>query len=103
MKQEEPEVLNKDPKIFQTLKLSAQSSSSAGPGPQREAVAMGPIIPKAKPMPENEGAPIPTQPMYATGRPVIPPPGTPGTEAGPRQPPTPPPSGVISGEDQVLA
>ena len=49
MKQEEPEV------GFQTLKLSAQSSSSANPGPQREAVAMGPIIPKAKPMPERRG------------------------------------------------
>ena len=48
---------------------------------------MGPIIPKAKPMPErrggaSSGAPIPTQPMYATGRPV-------------GQPPTPPPSGVV--------
>ena len=33
--------------------------------------------------------------MYVTGRPVIPPPGNPGTDAGPRQPPTPPPSGVV--------
>ena len=47
-------------------------------------------------MASSSGAPIPTQPMYATGRPVVPPPGTPGTEAGPRQPPTPPPtSGVM--------
>ena len=46
VKQEEPEVPNKDFKGFSKLKLSAQSSSSAGPGPQREAVAMGPIIPK---------------------------------------------------------
>ena len=100
MKQEEPEVPDKDPKGFQTLKLSAQSSSSAGPGPQSEVVAMGPITPKPKPMPvrrgdASQGASIPTQPMYATGRPVIPPPGAPG---GPRQPPTPPPSGVVEPE-----
>ena len=55
MKQEEPEVPNKDFKGFQTLKLSAQSSSSAGPGPQSEAVAMGPITPKPKPMPVRRG------------------------------------------------
>ena len=51
-------------------------------------------------MPERRGGassqtPIPTQPMYATGRPVVPPAGNPGTETGPRQPPTPPPSGVV--------
>ena len=34
MKQEEPEVPNKDPKGFQTLKLSAQSSASAVPATQ---------------------------------------------------------------------
>ena len=82
VKQEEPEVPNKDPKNFQTLKLSAQSSSSAGPGPQSEAIAMGPITPKPKPMPvrrgdASQGPSIPTQPVYATGRPVIPPPGAP--------------------------
>ena len=55
VKQEEPEVPSKDPKSFQTLKPSAQSSSPAGPGPQREAVAMGPIVPKAKPMLERRG------------------------------------------------
>ena len=55
VKQEEPEVPDKEFKGFQTLKLSAQSSSSAGPGPQSEAVAMGPIIPKAKPMPVRRG------------------------------------------------
>ena len=54
VKQEEPEVPNKDPKSFQTLKLSAQSSSSAGPGPQSEAVAMGPITPKPKPYASKE-------------------------------------------------
>ena len=96
MKQEEPEVPSKDPKAFQTLKLSAESSSSVGPGPQSEAIAMGPITPKPKPMPvrrgdASQGASIPTQPVYATGRPVIPPPGAPGTGSGPRQPPTPPP------------
>ena len=42
----------------------------------------------------SSGAPIPTQPVHATGRPVIPPPGNPGTETG-WQPPTPPPSGVV--------
>ena len=41
------------------------------------------------------GAPEPTQPMYVTGRTVIPSPGNPGTDTGPRQPPTPPPSGVV--------
>ena len=109
VKQEEPEVPNKDPKGSQTLKLSTQSSSSAGPGPQSEVVAMAPITPKPKPMPVRRGdasqeASIPTQPVYATGRPVIPPPGAPGTGSGPRQPPTPPPSGVVEPEpanDQV--
>ena len=37
----------------------------------------------------------PTQPMYVNTRPVIPPPGTPGTDSGPRQPPAPPPSAVV--------
>ena len=40
------------------------------------------------------GTAIPTQPAYATGRPIVRPPG-PGTSTGPRQPPTPPPSGVV--------
>ena len=112
MKQEEPEVPNKDSKGFQTLKLSAQSSSSAGPGPQSEGVAMGPITPRPKPMPVRrgdacQGASIPTpsvQQVSVTGRPVIPPPDAPGTGSGPRQPPTPPPSGVAEPEpanDQV--
>ena len=64
---------------------------------------MGPIIPKARPMPvkrgdASPGASIPTQPVqpaHVTGRPVIPPPGAPGTGTAPRQPPTPPPSGVV--------
>ena len=89
MKQEEPEVPNKDLKIFQTLKLSAQSSSSAGPGLQSEAVAMGPMTPKPKPMPArrgdaSQGASIPTQSvqhMPVTGRPVIPPPDAPAAAA----------------------
>ena len=64
---------------------------------------MGPITPKPKPVPVRRGdasqkASIPTQPVYATGRPVIPPPGAPGTGSGPRQPPTPPPSGVVEPE-----
>ena len=102
---EEPEVPNKDPKGFQTLKLSAQSSSSAIPGPQSEAVAMGPIKPKPMPVRRgdaSQGASIPTQsvqPMPVTGRPVIPPPDAPGTGSGPRQPPTPPPSGVVEPPD----
>ena len=33
-------------------------------------------------------------PAYTTGRPIAMPPG-PGTSTGPRQPPTPPPSGVV--------
>ena len=95
VKQEEPEVPNKDLKGFQTLKLSAQSSSSAVPETQKPAVVVGPMTPQAKPMPVRRGgapskAPESTQPMYVTGRPVIPPP-----ETGPRQPPTPPPSGVV--------
>ena len=40
------------------------------------------------------GTSIPTQSAYATGRPIAMPPG-PGTGTGPRQPPTPPPSGVV--------
>ena len=103
MKQEEPEVPNKDFKGFQTLKLSAQSFLCGGPGPQSEAIAMGPITLKPKPMPvrrgdASHGASIPTQPVYTTGRPVIPPPRAPGTGSGPRQPPTPPPSGVVEPE-----
>ena len=99
MKQEEPEVSNKDPKGFQTLKLSAQSSSSAGPGPQSEAVAMGPITPKPKPMPvrrddASQKASIPTQSVQ--NMPVTA--DAPGTGSGPRQPPTPPPSGVVEPE-----
>ena len=35
-----------------------------------------------------------SQPAYTTGRPIAMPPG-PGTSTGPRQPPTPPPSGVV--------
>ena len=68
---------DKDSKDFQTLNFLL-SVSSAGPGPQKEAVAMGPIIPKAKPMPvkrgdASPGASIPTQPVqpaHVTGRPV---------------------------------
>ena len=76
MKQEEPEVPNKDPKGFQTLKLSAQSSSSAVPETQKPAGVVGPTTPKPKPMPVRRGdapsgASEPTQPMYVTGRPVI--------------------------------
>ena len=72
VKQEESEVPNKDLKIFQTLKLSAQSSSSAVPETQKPAVVVGPMTPKAKPMPARRGdapsgAPEPTQPMYVTG------------------------------------
>ena len=100
MKLEEPEVPNKDPKGFQTLKLSAQaSSSSVAPEAQRPATVTGPLTPKAKQMPVRRGdvppkTSIPTQSVYATGRPIIMPPG-PGTGTGPRQPPTPPPSGVV--------
>ena len=36
--------------------------------------------------------------MPVAGRPVIPPPDAPGTGSGPRQPPTPPPSGVVEPE-----
>ena len=50
VKQEEPEVPNKDPKKFQTLKLSAQSSSSLAPEAQKPAVVTGPLTPKAKQM-----------------------------------------------------
>ena len=99
VKQEEPEVPNKDPKKFQTLKLSAQSSSSVAPEAQKPAVVTGPLTPKAKQMPVKrddviQGTSIPTLPAYTTGRPVVMPPG-PGTSTGPRQPPTPPPSGVV--------
>ena len=92
VKQEEPEVPNKDPKGFQTLKLSAQSSSSVAPEAQKPAVVTGPLTPKAKQMPVRRGdvfqeTSIPTQPAYTTGRPVVMPPG-PGTSTGPRQPPT---------------
>ena len=55
VKQEEPEVPNKDPKGFQTLKLSAQSSSSAVSETQKPAVVVGPMTPKAKPMPVRRG------------------------------------------------
>ena len=56
MKQEpEPEVPTKHPKRFQTLKLSAQSSSTAVPTTQKPAVevAVGPTTPKPKPMPST--------------------------------------------------
>ena len=99
VKQEELEVPNKDFKGFQTLKLSAQSSPSVAPEAQKPAVVTGPLTPKAKQMPVRRGdvpqeTSIPTQPAYTTGRPVVMPPG-PGTSTGPRQPPTPPPSGVV--------
>ena len=99
VKQEEPEVPNKDPKGFQTLKLSAQSSSSVAPDAQKPSIVTGPLTPKAKQMPVRrgdvfQGTSIPTQPAYTTGRPIAMPPG-PGTSTGPRQPPTPPPSGVV--------
>ena len=99
VKQEEPEVPNKDRKGFQTLKLSAQSSPSVAPEAQKPAVVTGPLTPKAKQMLVRrgdvpQGTSIPTQPAYTTGRPVVMPPG-PGTSTGPRQPPTPPPSGVV--------
>ena len=55
MKQEEPEVPNKDPKGFQTLKLSAQSSPSVAPEAQKPAVVTGPLTPKAKQMPVRRG------------------------------------------------
>ena len=99
MKQEEPEVPNKEFKGFQTLKLSAQSSSSVAPEAQKPAIVTGPLTPKAKQMPVRRGdvisgTSIPTQSVYASGRPIAMPPG-PGTSTGPRQPPTPPPSGVV--------
>ena len=99
VKQEEPEVPNKDPKGFQTLKLSAQSSSSVAPDAQKPSIVTGPLTPKAKQMPVRrgdvfQGTSIPTQPAYTTGRPIAMPP-KPGTSTGPRQPPTPPPSGVV--------
>ena len=107
MKQEEPEVPNKDPKGFQTLKLSAQSSSSVAPlEAQKPAIVTGPLTPKAKQMPVRRGdvspgTSIPTQPAYTTGRPIAMPPG-PGTSTGPRQPPTPPPSGVVEPPDHQI-
>ena len=55
MKQEEPEVPNKDPKRFQTLKLSAQSSSSVAPDAQKPSIVTGPLTPKAKQMPVRRG------------------------------------------------
>ena len=55
VKQEEPEVPNKDPKGFQTLKLSAQSSSSVAPEAQKPAIVTGPLTPKAKQMPVRRG------------------------------------------------
>ena len=75
MKQEEPEVPNKDPKGFQTLKLSAQSSSCVAPEAQKPAIVTGPLTPKAKQMPVRRGdvppgTSIPTQPAYTTGRPI---------------------------------
>ena len=71
VKQEEPEVPNKECRGFQTLKLSAPSSSSAVPGTQKPAVVVGPTTPKAKPMLVRRGdapskASDPTQPMYVT-------------------------------------
>ena len=55
VKQEELEVPNKDPEKFQTLKLSAQSSSSVAPEAQKPAVVTGPLTPKAKQMPVRRG------------------------------------------------
>ena len=73
VKQEDPEVPNKDPKGFQTLKLSAQSSSSAVPVTQKPAVVVGPTTPKpttGKRGDAHSRASIPTQPTYVTARPV---------------------------------
>ena len=75
VKQEEPEVPNKEFKGFQTLKLSAQSSSSVAPEAQRPAIVTGPLTPKPKQMPVRRGdvfpgTSIPTQSVYATGRPI---------------------------------
>ena len=72
VKQEEPEVPNKDPMEFQTLKLSAQSSPSVAPEAQKPAIVTGPLTPKAKQMPVRRGdvppgTSIPTQPAYTTG------------------------------------
>ena len=99
VKQEEPEVPNKDPKGFQTLKLSAQSSFPVAPDAQKPSIVTGPLTPKAKQMPVRrgdviQGTSIPTQPAYTTGRPIAMLPG-PDTNTGPRQLPTPPPSGVV--------
>ena len=71
VKQEEPEVPNKDPMRFQTLKLSAQSSPSVAPEAQKPAIVTGPLTPKAKQMPVRRGdvppgTSIPTQPAYTT-------------------------------------
>ena len=81
MKQEEAEVPNKDPKGFQTLKLSAQSSSFVAPDAQKPSIVTGPLTPKAKQMLVRrgdviEGTSIPTQPAYTTGRPIAMVPGT---------------------------
>ena len=51
VKQEEPAT----PKKFQTLKLSAQSSSSVAPEAQKPAIVTGPLTPKAKQMPVRRG------------------------------------------------
>ena len=45
----------KTPKIFQTLKLSAQSSSSVAPEAQKPAIVTGPLTPKTKQMPVRRG------------------------------------------------
>ena len=55
MKQEEPEVPNKDPMGFQTLKLSAQASPSVAPEAQKPAIVTGPLTPKAKQIPVRRG------------------------------------------------
>ena len=59
VKQEEPEIPNKDRKGFQTLKLSAQSSSSVAPDAQKPSIVTGPLTPKAKQMPVRRGEPTP--------------------------------------------
>ena len=80
---QEPEVPNKESKGFQTLKLSAQSSSSVAPEAQKPAIVAGPLTPKTKQMP------VKRERQYLLNLPG------PGTSTGPRQPPTPPPSGVV--------
>ena len=49
VKQEEPEVPNKDPNKFQTLKLSAQSSSSVAP--DARTLLVGPLLCHQDPVP----------------------------------------------------